>query len=88
MVQISVCWGGQLQGTEADVVKGFVVNAVSLIGVLNELVNRQGSIVRFNNGVGHFGRRHNAECVHDSAQKSIVLQQALKKFKWYTNRNE
>ena len=39
MVQISVCGGGQLQGPEADVVKSLVVNAVGLVGVLNELMD-------------------------------------------------
>merc|ERR550532_122567 len=39
MVQISVCGGGQLQGPEADIVKSLVVNAVGLVGVLNELMD-------------------------------------------------
>merc|ERR1711894_379295 len=39
MVQISVCGGGQFQGPEADVVKSLVVNAVGLVGVLNELMD-------------------------------------------------
>ena len=31
VVQVPVGWRGQLQGVEADVVKGLVVNAVGLI---------------------------------------------------------
>ena len=51
MVQIPVGWGGELQGSEADVVQSLVIDAVSLVGVLNELVDRQGGVVRLHNGV-------------------------------------
>ena len=39
MVQVTVGWGGELQGSEADVVQSLVVNTVGLVGVLNELVD-------------------------------------------------
>ena len=39
MVQVTVRWGGELQGSEADVVQSLVVDAVGLVGVLNELVD-------------------------------------------------
>jgi hypothetical protein len=39
MVQVTVCWGGEFQGSEADIVQGLVVNAVCLVGVLNELMD-------------------------------------------------
>ena len=39
MVQVTIGGGGQLQGTEADVVESLVVNAVGLICVLNKLVD-------------------------------------------------
>ena len=51
MVQVTVCWGGELQGPEADIVESLVVDTVGLVGVLNELVNRQGGVVRLHNGV-------------------------------------
>ena len=53
MVQVSVCWGGEFQGSEADVVESFIVNTVGLVGVLNELVDRQGGVVGLNDGVGY-----------------------------------
>ena len=52
MVKITVGWGGELKGSEADIVKGFVINAVCLIGVFDQLMNRKCGIVWFNNGVG------------------------------------
>lgn len=51
MVQVSVGWGGKLESAEADVIESFVVDAVCLVGILNQLVNRQGSVVGLNNGV-------------------------------------
>ena len=39
MVQVTIGGGGQLQGTEADVIESFVVNAVGLICVLHKLVD-------------------------------------------------
>ena len=38
---------------EADVVEGLVVDAIGLVGVLNQLVNGQGRVVRLNNCVRH-----------------------------------
>jgi hypothetical protein len=39
MVQVTVCWGGEFQGSEADIVESLVINAVCLVGVLNELMD-------------------------------------------------
>ena len=39
MVQVTVCWGGEFQGSEADIVESLVVDTVGLVGVLNELVD-------------------------------------------------
>ena len=51
MVKISVGWGGELEGSEADIVKSFVINAHDLIGVLDELMDREGGVVWLNNGI-------------------------------------
>ena len=39
MVKVTVGWVGQLERAEANIVKSFVVDAVRLIGVLDELVD-------------------------------------------------
>ena len=52
MVQVSVSGGGKLQGSEADIVEGLVIDAVRFIGVLNELVDREGRVVGLDDGVG------------------------------------
>jgi len=39
MVKITISWGGELEGSEADIVKGFIINAHNLIGVLDELMD-------------------------------------------------
>ena len=39
MVQVTISRGGQLEGTEADVIESLIVNAVGLISVLHKLMN-------------------------------------------------
>ena len=58
MVQITVGWGGELEGSEADIVKGLVINAHDIIGVLDELMDREGGVVWLDDGVGHLGGWH------------------------------
>ncbi len=65
MVEISVGWGGELKGSEADIIEGFVVNDHDFIGIFYELTDRQGGIVWFNDGVGHLGGWEHREGGHD-----------------------
>ena len=51
MVEVAVGRSGQLQRAETDVVQSLVVNAVSFIRVLNELMHGQCCIVRLNDRV-------------------------------------
>ena len=51
MVQVAISWGGQFQSSEADVVERFVVDAVCFVGVFDKLVNRERSVVRFDDGI-------------------------------------
>jgi len=51
MIQISICWILKLQSSEADVVQSLVVDAVSLVGVLNKLMNRKSCVVGLNDRV-------------------------------------
>jgi len=66
MVEVSVGGCCKLEGSEADVIKGFVINANNLISVLNELMNGQCGVVWFNDGVGHLRGWNNGESAHDS----------------------
>ena len=65
MVEISVCGGGQFQGSEADVVESFVVDGEGLVGVLNELMDGKGGVVRLDNGVRNLGGWADREGGHD-----------------------
>jgi hypothetical protein len=58
MVQISVSWSGELEGSEADIIKSLVVNAHDIIGVLDELMDREGGVIWLNDGIGHLGGWH------------------------------
>jgi len=39
VVKITIGWGGELEGSEADIIKSFVINAHDLIGVFDELMD-------------------------------------------------
>merc|ERR1712159_968929 len=64
VVEVTVGWGGELEGTEADVVQSLVVKAHALVGVLDQLVDGEGSVVRLDDSVGHLWRRHDGEGEH------------------------
>jgi len=64
VVEVSVGRGGELEGTEADIVEGLVIETHALIGVLNELVNGEGGVVWLDNGVGHLRGWHDGEGEH------------------------
>ena len=66
MVKITISGGGELEGPEADIVEGLVVNAHNLIGVLNKLMDGEGGVVGLNDGVGDLGRGHDGESAHHS----------------------
>jgi len=66
MVKITIGWGGELEGSEADIVEGLVINAHNLIGVLDELMDREGGVVWLDNGVRDLGGWHDGEGGHDS----------------------
>ena len=66
MVKITVGWGGELEGSEADIIKGLVINAHNLIGVFDELMDREGGVVWLNDGIRHLGGWHDGESGHDS----------------------
>jgi len=51
MVEITVGWRGELQGSEADIVQSLVIDAHDLIGVLDELMDGQGGVVWLDNGI-------------------------------------
>ena len=45
MVEVTVGGGGQFESTEADVVESLVVDAVSLVCVLHQLMHREGGVI-------------------------------------------
>mmetsp|Transcript_15188 Transcript_15188/g.65038 ORF Transcript_15188/g.65038 Transcript_15188/m.65038 type:complete len:483 (-) Transcript_15188:50-1498(-) len=64
VVQVTEGGGGELEGAEADVVQGLVVEHHALVGVLDELVDGQRRVVGLHHGVGHLGRGHDGEGEH------------------------
>ena len=68
MVKISVGGGGELKGSEADIVESFVINAHNFISVFDQLMDGKGGIVWLNDGIGHLGGGHDGEGAHDSVR--------------------
>merc|ERR1740117_148384 len=68
MVQVTIRRRGQLQSAEANIVKSFVVQKETLICVLDELMEREHSVVWLHDSVGHFGGRDNRECLHSTVR--------------------
>ena len=69
MVHITEGDAGQLEGLLADFVESMVVNTESLVRVLDQLVNRQGGIVRLNDGVGLSWGGNNGEGSHHTVRE-------------------
>jgi hypothetical protein len=55
VVQVTIGGGGQLQGSEADIVEGFVVNDHTFVSIFDQLMDGKGGVVGFNDGVGDLG---------------------------------
>jgi len=64
MVKITIGRGGELEGSEANVIKGLVIDTHDLIGVLDKLMDGEGSVVRLDNGIRDLGGRHDGESNH------------------------
>jgi len=56
MVKITIGWGGELEGAEADVVQGLVVDHEADVGVLEQAVRGEDAVVRLDDGGGDLGR--------------------------------
>ena len=77
MVEVTIGWGGQLQGAEADVIEGLIVNAVCLVRVLDQLVHRESGIVGLHHSVGHL----------DISSRAKIYRLCLKAL-WYQANNK
>ena len=51
MVQVTVGWGGEFQGSEANVIQSLIIDTVGLVSVLNELVDGQCGVVGLDYGI-------------------------------------
>jgi len=66
MVEITIGGGRELEGSETDIVEGFVINDHALIGVLDKLMDREGSVVWLDDGIRDLGGWEDGEGFHDS----------------------
>lgn len=73
LVQVPTGWCGQLEGVEADVVKGLFISAVGLVSILYPLIGREGDIVGLNHSVRHLEGRYHTEVVCDVTEYSSPI---------------
>ena len=66
MVKITVGWGGELEGSEADIIEGFVVDDLDLIGILDQLMDGEGGVVWLDDGVRDLWGWEDGEGLHDT----------------------
>jgi hypothetical protein len=66
MVEITIGWGGELKSSETDIVEGFVINNLDLISIFDKLMDRKGSVIWLDNGIGDLWRWENGESFHNS----------------------
>ena len=66
VIKITIGGGGELKGSEADIIEGLVIDDHALISILNELMDWEGGVVGLNDCVRDLGRGDNWEGLHDS----------------------
>mmetsp|Transcript_18233 Transcript_18233/g.32229 ORF Transcript_18233/g.32229 Transcript_18233/m.32229 type:complete len:542 (+) Transcript_18233:1550-3175(+) len=66
VVKVTIGGGGELEGTEADIVESLVIENHDLICVLHKLVHGEGGVVGLHDGVRHLGRGYDREGKHDT----------------------
>eukprot|EP00126_Sphaerothecum_destruens_P000258 Sdes_comp10306_c0_seq1m1941 len=66
MIQITIGGGGELQGSEANIIQGLVINAKGFIGVFDQLMDGKSCVVGFNDCIRHLGGRHHRKCTHNT----------------------
>ena len=66
VVEVTVGGGGQLEGTEADVVQSLVIEGEALVGILHKLMDGEGSIVGLHDGIRHLGGGDDGVGRHDA----------------------
>ena len=62
MIEISICWSGELKSSEANIIKSFIINDLNSIRVFDKLMYRECSVIWFDNSVRDFWRWENREC--------------------------
>jgi hypothetical protein len=72
VVQVTVRRVGQLECAHADIVESLVVDAEGLVGVLNQLVDRESGVVGLDNGVGDLGGGDDRESGHHAVGELLA----------------
>jgi hypothetical protein len=66
VVKITICRGGELKSSKANIVEGLVIKSKTLISILDKLMDRKGTVIWLNDGIRHLRRRNDGVCRHNS----------------------
>jgi hypothetical protein len=55
VIQVTIGWSGELEGTEANVVQCLIVKSETLISILHKLMHRKCSVVRLDHCIRNLG---------------------------------
>ena len=59
MVQVTIGGVGKFKSTETNIIKSFVINTISFIGIFHKLVDGKGGVIRLYDSVGNLWGRYN-----------------------------
>lgn len=72
LVEIAVGWVGELEGAEANIVQSFVIKRVTLVGILDKLMDGKGGVVWLDHSVGDLGRWNDTVCTDDTVGEFLL----------------
>ena len=58
VIEITISWSCEFQCTETNIIERLVIDAKSLIGIFDELMNAQSRVIWLDNCVRDFRRRY------------------------------
>ena len=72
VVEVTIGWARELEGSHANIVESLVVDTEGLIGVLYQLVDREGGIVRLDDSIRDLGGWDNGESGHHAVWEFLT----------------
>jgi len=72
VVEVTVRWVVELEGSHADIVESLVIDTEGLVGVLDQLMDGESGVVWLDNGIGDLWRWDNGESGHHAVWELLT----------------